>query len=907
MRRTQVIDLVTTIKSTRVSFFSIFLFVTLGLGVFLGIHWLAGSLHAMANQALSAGHAHDIEIIYPYGLTEEDLKQLGSLEGVDEVEAGYLTYEQTDLGDDILTLKFHTIPDAIDTFVTTEGELPSRVSEVALERTWAEQRGLRIGDTLDLVEHATGEDPSGLVRRTFEVTALVVSPSYLGTDSATYGASTLGDGGVDGVCWVTKDAFDPEQFHNAKPYVTLRSHDLSDLSSFDESYRERAQQLDDRVSELGTSLAAKRYDDLHAEATDALDEGQKAFDDAERALEQARAELEESQASYDEACASAEQMPEPQRTILLQQLEGQAEELDDAQKQIDDGEAELEKKRVKLEDARAKVNALTESVWTILQRRYNAGLSLLESYAGVTGRLRWSMASLFFLVGLFVCYSAVSRIVYEQTVQIGTKKALGFKGREVTRMYMAYSTAAVAIGVLLAIPVSLFAVELVILRTLNTYFVCPASLHFVLGDLILLALLELILILLSTRLATHSVLARHAVELLAGAEPPVIKKRFFEDWSVWRRMGLLAKVTVNNCINDSRRVLATVIGVAGCTALVVTAVTLNNCVLNSLTYQYGDLYHYDTVVYIDPGDDVSDAMGLALEDAGVPSTPVLRSSHTLRLPDGAISTARVTVPQDVDSYGNDFHTLRITEGNFDEHGVIVSQAYAEHMGARVGDTIELTDTEGEAHQFDIAGFFEHHLQGFEIIMSPILYEEAFDEAMVPNCLFVRSENAGIAQVQEAVQGVGGYRACVNERGRQEQIFENFSNLTTIVVLVYLALAFVMAFVVLLNLNVMFISEKRRELIVLMVCGFTSREAKGYIWHDSVVLTVLGILCGVALGVVTGGMSVVSVETNDIVCMRGVSWLAVGMGVLTSAILSALVLIYALRAIPRFKLSDINSM
>ncbi len=97
-----------------------------------------------------------------------------------------------------------------------------------------------------------------------------------------------------------------------------------------------------------------------------------------------------------------------------------------------------------------------------------------------------------------------------------------------------------------------------------------------------------------------------------------------------------------------------------------------------------------------------------------------------------------------------------------------------------------------------------------------------------------------------------------------------SKLANIIVLVYLALASVMAFVVLLNLDVMFISEKRRELIVLIICGYTTKKAKGYIWHDSAALTVIGIICGVALGVVTRGLSVVSVETSDIMCMRGVS-------------------------------------
>ena len=141
MKPTQRIDLLTTIKGTLVSFFSIFMFVTLGVGVFLGIHWLTGSLHAMADGALATGHAHDLEISYPYGLTDADLARLADLTGVDEVEAGSVAYAQLAQSDESFVLKFHTLPKGIDTFISQEGTLPTDASHVAVERTWAEKAG----------------------------------------------------------------------------------------------------------------------------------------------------------------------------------------------------------------------------------------------------------------------------------------------------------------------------------------------------------------------------------------------------------------------------------------------------------------------------------------------------------------------------------------------------------------------------------------------------------------------------------------------------------------------------------------------------------------------------------------------------------------------------------------------
>lgn len=906
MKPTQRIDLLTTIRGTLVSFFSIFMFVTLGVGVFLGIHWLSGSLHAMADDALATGHAHDIEITYPYGLTDDDLDKLADVEGMDEVEAGYVAYGQIESGDERPVLKFHTLPKAIDTFVTVEGELPSDPAQVAVERTWATGSGLEVGDTVELAEQGDGVS-NGLTRSTFTVTALVTSPSYLGSDDLSYGASDLGDGKVNGVCWLVEDAFDPEFFNDARPYVTARSRGLEGLSTFDDEYRDRAKALDDRVASLGDTLAAARYEELHKKAEDALKDGQKAYDEAESSLTQARADLDEAQRAYDDSAAALGQMDEPQRSAFAAQLDEQAARLDDARKEIADGEAKLKEKRAELDRAREDVDGLSQTSWIVLQRHNNASVNLVDTYAGVMSRLRWSMASLFLVVGVFVCYSAMTRIVYEQTVQIGTKKAMGVTRSEITRQFVLYAAAAVAIGVLLAIPVSLFAVEAIILHTLNSYFVVDATFNFVPRDLILLAVLETALIMASTWLAVHNVLARHAVDLLAGERPPSARRRFYERWGLWRRMSLLAQTTVSNCVNDSRRVLATVIGVAGCTALVVTAVTLDRQVVSSPVCQYDELYHYDTMVYIDPGNDTARSMGDALAEAGVTSTPVMRSTYTLELPDSTKSTAHVTVPQDEQAYRDTFHTLRITDGTLDDDGVVVSQAYAEHMGAKVGDEIELTDAAGNMHPLHIAGFFEHHLQGFEIVMGRALFEEAFDNEMEPNCLLAQAGDTDIHQMRDVAKDVKGYRACVDERSLQEAAFGEFSELATIIVLVYLALASVMAFVVLLNLDVMFIAEKRRELIVLMICGYSTKKAKGYIWHDSVALTALGIVCGIVLGVVTGGLSVVSVETSDIMCMRGVNWLAVGAGALASTALSTMVLVYALKVIPEYDLSDINRL
>ena len=125
--------------------------------------------------------------------------------------------------------------------------------------------------------------------------------------------------------------------------------------------------------------------------------------------------------------------------------------------------------------------------------------------------------------------------------------------------------------------------------------------------------------------------------------------------------------------------------------------------------------------------------------------------------------------------------------------------------------------------------------------------------------------------------------------------------------IYLILAVLMAVVVLLNLNVMFIQEKKRELIVLMINGFSIHDAKRYIYNDTFVLTIVGTVCGLVLGVIMGAVTVASTELDSAVFFRGISWVAVLAGAVVSAVLSFLMSVIALRMIPSFKLTDINKV
>ena len=637
--------------------------------------------------------------------------------------------------------------------------------------------------------------------------------------------------------------------------------------------------------------------------------------EAECLYAQKKAELEEAQRTYNNKLAEfedAKRKLEENRLGLedaKKALEDKRGELEDAKKTLADARRDLEDAKSKLEDAREKLKEMEACEWVVSSRFENGGVMNVSEIISMVGNVRWAMALLFVLVGLFVCYSAVSRLVNDEVVQIGTKKSGGFRESEIALEYFWFSGLAVALGTLVAGVVAVPVVEgIIIPAEANSFTLSTIKPCFNLGQLLVGGGIELVLILLSAWLAIHNLLKQNAVDLLRGMRQARATEHFYERTKLWDRMSLYAQTIVNNCVNDTRRLTATIIGVAGCTALIVTAVTLESNVLSSFKHQYERIYGFDSIVYLDKDSQeaaahVSDAL-LAM---GVKSAPVHIDRVQVRRPDGYRNVATIIVPGDIASFKEVYHLLPRSgpEANVGGMGVWVSQTYADHMGLVAGDEMSVTDSYGKTHTFKIAGVFTFYNLRYELVMSPEQYLAEFGSAFTNNALLAQVGQADRGEVRETLLKTEGYSAFEDDYDKSSYGFQQLESLLRTVVFVYLLLSALMALVVLLNLDIMFVDEKKYELIVLMINGFSARDTQAYIYHDSIVLTVLGIALGVGLGSVMGNVTVRALEPSIGSFIKSFNVLAAACGVVGAGVLSVAVLMFSLQRIPRFKLTDIN--
>ncbi len=1111
MKKTQIKELLSNIKTTFMSFFAIMLFVALSVGVFTGISWTAPALQNSAETVFEDGNLYDFEIQFPNGMSDADIKNIEALEGTEAVETAYSSFQMIQLEEKSSVAKVMSITENMNMFVAVDGEIPDKKGEIALDVRWAKDNGIEVGDTVKFKHDGKKTDKDGmkfLRAGKYKVTALVKDSAYIANSKSSYGMATIGSSGyIQCLAYVDDASFDKSAYPGYMQ-VFIRNSELRDYSTFDPEYKQISGEIAGELESLGASLAEERYNELREEAQKKIDDAEKKLEEYAAKLKQAekqiadgekklkegkkqytagvkkleegkeeyaagvkelensyslltskQAEYDLAKIKYDEAveiknllvdfCKSAEngtltygqasevydeienieeqfdskmtqyeeffnmkqqfdeflretgvtdstlenyenqifsesqlaaadsylqeiydttdkivQKVDEAGSILTTaaaeladgwaeynagaeklkkaelQIENGEKELEKAKKQIEAGEKKLEKgkkqiedgekllaqKKTELAEAKIKYEANVEKLekkrgnidkikkyeWIVLTRQENGGVLVVDKFGGITDNMRYSIAMLFIIIGLLVSYSSVSRIVHDQIISIGTKKALGLRKKEITLSYLAYSGIAVIIGAAIGLILGTFVIEQFISNVLGMKFIMGAyAPYFSFGEAVILIVIELVMILITTWLACGSVLKQQAVLLLKGPQPPSAKQHFYEKLKIWERLSLFAKTVINNCMNDRRRVLGTIIGVAGCTALIVTAITVNNNVQKSFERQYEEVFKYDSFVRVSAANkEKSQQIGSLLTKEDMPHTHVYTTMYKMVQPDGKQTTVTVKVPFDEKGFSKLVHLEPFRSGNSDkkyDDGVWIGAAHAAHMDAEVGDSIEISDASGAKYTFTIEGFFDHYLLTNQIVISEQAYEKVFGTDIKANGYLVDSQKQ-TAEEMKAFFADNGISASVKDEYRNSyEIFSEFAQIAGVIIIIYVVLSVLMAIIVLYDLYSVFIEEKKRELIVLMINGFSQKEARQYIYRDTVVLTVIGILAGIIFGIVMGNITLLSIEPDTAYFVKGIDWAACGIGAVTSGVLASALCMLALRKIKHFKLTDINKM
>ena len=679
-------------------------------------------------------------------------------------------------------------------------------------------------------------------------------------------------------------------------------------------YRAGLAELNDAWKQLQEAKA--ELDD----AEDQLADGKKELADAKAELADAQAELADGRQELDDGWAEyydgLQELEDGKVTLEAERADGQRE-LDDALAELRDGEAEYadgyqeyldgkaeaEEKITdaenELADARRKIADIGSSEWYILSRDSNPGYLGFGQDADRMGNLASVFPVLFFLVAALVCLTTMTRMVDDQRVQIGCLKALGYTRWTISRKYLGYGLLPALIGGALGLAIGFTLFPSMIFTAYQIMYDVPdIELTFYPGISAAAVGAAAACTTVSTLAACLASLADTPASLMRPRAPKAGKRVLLEYIRpLWRRMSFNHKVTARNLLRYQKRFWMTVIGIGGCTSLIIAGFGIRASLLSTMSRQYEEIYHYTAQVAV--ADNLLDTEREAIEGylsgSGdvVDALPCYLTSVTAET--DTYSTTAYLEAADPGRIG-DFVTLRTMDGEpltVPEDGAVIDQKLSELLDVGPGDSITVDgDTRAEV---TVAAVTEHYLGHF-IYLSPAYYEEVFGEDYRETAYLLTLTGSGQAlcdAVFADLMSLQGVQSATRMETTRDTYLSSMERIDFVVVIVILSAA-ALAMVVLYNLSNINITERKRELATIRVLGFYDREVSAYVNRENVVLTAVGIVLGCVLGHFLHVWLVKSVEIDLMMFGRDTDPTAYVWAALLTALFSAAVSLLAHR-------------
>ena len=621
-------------------------------------------------------------------------------------------------------------------------------------------------------------------------------------------------------------------------------------------------QADDVISSR-YNVSAKKLELAILEAT--VDSGSNQYETSKASAE---AELEKSKAKLDQA---------------KKELDDGWREYEDGKREYEDGQREADEKiadaEQEIEDAQEKIDDVELPEFYILERTKNLGVETYSSDAGRIDAIAAVFPLMFFLVAALVALTTMTRMVEDERIEIGTYKALGYSTARIASKYLIYAGAASFLGAFVGVLVLSQVLPLIIILAYGLMYAVPIDglpMPIGLGPCLQAFCLGVGITLLATWIAVVATLRESPAQLMLPKAPPAGKRILLERIKpLWSHLSFSWKVTLRNMFREKRRMFMTVVGISGCTALLLVGMALHDAIWDILDRQFGPIQNYDIVVgfddeatqmdigrvedYLEGTDNAYDLVRMQHESMKAASDTTETKSaevYVARSPEELLKT----------------HTFRERVGQkelaFKDDSVLVSEKLARLLGVGTGDTItlfemdDIGEADGSGMRLEVTGVYENYV-GYPVFVGLKAWEDAGQKKPRFSTIEAKLRDGSKEAEAEVSDHLRAYDEVSTVRFTTDNI-ENVYKSIRVVDLVVWVLVFaagILALIVIYNLTNINIGERIREIASLKVLGFTRREVYTYIFREVRLLSVIGDALGLFLGTAMARFVIVTAEAD----------------------------------------------
>ena len=915
MKKALLRDSIKEIKNTYKRFISILVMAFLGVGFFAGLRAASPDMLDTIDKFYRDSQVFDIKILSTLGLTESDIDALKNIDGVKNVAGSYEVDGKIKLDKKEIITKLITVGD-INKPILLDGNLPQNADECAVEESFLEANNKKIGDIIQVdvekTKNDNGDEIEYLKNNQLKIVGTIQSPLYVSRDR---GTSKLGNGKINYYMYISKDNINANEIYTSV-YITAKTTEQTASTKYEdyieqiknnieEIKSEREQARRNQLVELANGKVADAENELNTQKQEAetkINDAEKELQEARKKIEDGEKEIATNKKNADTQFTNAQKEIDYARTQLqgtnsildqkeqelnltksktYAQITAAQNKINESKKELEDGEQELAKNKeefntkiadaeAKLQEAKDKINDIENPKWYILDRNSN------EGYVGIIQATK-SMENIskvfpivFFAVAALISLTSMTRMVEEQRTQIGTLKALGYNQFQIMGKYILYASLASIIGGILGMCVGFETLPRIIwMLYMMMYQMTPnilISFNWKYG------LLGLILICICIIGATIYSAIRELKEtpsaLMRPKAPKAGNRVMLERIPfIWKHLNFSHKVTVRNIFRYKKRFLMTIIGIFGCTSLIVTGFGIKDSIKTIVPSQFEKVFSYNMQVSVK--DDISEETEQKLVDELRENSQVQKAIETDMTSVTAVNgdneeDVQVIIPKDnFDGVVNLYDVKSKKTVELQENEICLTDKCAQLLGVKAGDTIKLKDDNKEIDA-KISNIVENYVSHY-IYMSKATYENLFGEKYNTNVIFLKNVDLTEAEEDELITNLmskEGVSSATRITSMMGMIDDTLKSLNYIVIILIVS-AGLLAFVVLYNLANVNISERIRELATIKVLGFYDKEVYDYVTRETIILTIIGIVLGLFGGYLLNYYLIGTCEINTL--------------------------------------------
>ena len=786
----------------------------------------------------------DLAVMGDLGLDQADQEELLGLKGA-RVEFGSLldlTVKGT--GE---AIRLFSAPKSLSSFRVTKGRLPQKEGELALASFWEDR--YQIGDSLTLEEKAGTR--SSLKRKQFTVVGFVQSSEMWSQKNL--GTAMSGSGNLDAYALVSKEVFTTKLPAMAR----IQFDDLRSLDSFSQVYQKRLEAHQEELEKLLKDNGKARYQRLKQEADGQIQKGQKELSRAKESLQSAKNQIDQAQKQLDLQEAQLKKLapflPAKEQVASQEKLHQAKEQLDQKKKDWTTGESELAKKEEELKKAQSERDQLEIPTYHVYDRKTMPGGQGYLMYSNASSSIS-AVGNIFpvvlYLVAAMVTFTTMTRFVDEERTNAGIFKALGYRTKDIILKFVLYGFFAGTIGTLLGTLLGHYFLSGIISNIITQGMVIGESREYFYGDMTLIALgLSFVASVLPAYWVSRKELKEEA-NLLLLPKPPVSGSKIFLErlQFIWKRLSFTHKVTARNLFRYKQRMLMTIFGVAGSVALLFAGLGIQSSVGGVPKRQFQEILSYELIVAKKTNASSQESKQLTnrLEKSDIKDYRAIYSKvieDSLKGGrDKQTITMMVTDRTDFSPFVS-LRSLKQGESLSLKKGVIISSKLAQLAQVTVGDRLTF-----DGHTFKVAGITENYVGHF-VYMDQASYQKIYGKRTSANSYLVQLRNPSTRQVQTVSRDMMALAAvkAVSQNASMISLFNSVAKSLDTTMMILVVVSILLAIVILYNLTNINVAERIRELSTIKVLGFHNKEVTLYIYRETILLSIIGILMGLVGG------------------------------------------------------------